>query len=71
MTTETSEQTQKYLGLTSPVSTSEPTEEDIRLTESLELALQPHGVFESDDESQKRFVVSSKRYRLLFHFYFS
>ena len=66
MTTETSEQTHKHLGLTSPVSTSEPTKEDSRLTESLELALQPHGVFESEDESQKRLVF--KRSNLNFDF---
>ncbi|CAD5112345.1 DgyrCDS1572 [Dimorphilus gyrociliatus] len=65
MTTETSEQTQKYLGLTSPVSTSEPTKEDSRLTESLELALHPHGVFESEDESQKRINVLDKINKLV------
>jgi len=44
------------LGLTAPLSLDGPTERDRKLTTALRAALEPHGVFESDAELNKRSV---------------
>ena len=55
-----STQQTKYCGVTAPLSVAEPTSIDLELTKKLEEAMKPHGVFESDEELAKRFVMLFK-----------
>lgn len=47
----------RFLGVTPPVSTNPPTPNDLKLTAQLEVFLRKTGVFESDDEQEKREAV--------------
>ena len=48
--------TQKYPGITSPISLVGPKQQDIDLTTKLEETMKPFGVFESEDELAKRLI---------------
>lgn len=43
-----------YPGVTSPISLAEPKQADLELSDKLEEALRPHGVFESEAEMAHR-----------------
>ena len=43
-----------HRGITSPISLSEPTQQDVELSKKLKTAMEPHGVFESAAELAKR-----------------
>jgi poly(A) polymerase len=45
--------TQQY-GITPPLSTKPPTERDLKLTDDLMDTLKKHGLFESEEEAQRR-----------------
>lgn len=49
-----------HLGMTAPISLSEPAEADVLRTEALVEAMQPHGVFESEEELNHRMEVLSR-----------
>ncbi|KND02181.1 polynucleotide adenylyltransferase PAP1 [Spizellomyces punctatus DAOM BR117] len=51
---------QKYLGMTPPISTAEPTQKEIQATEQLVTTLKELGLFESEEESRKRELVLGK-----------
>lgn len=48
---------QKTLGMTSAISLALPKPSDIQKTMELEVALRPHGVFESEQELNHRYVA--------------
>lgn len=50
----------KHYGITSPVSTTGPTDEDQTCTKELTETIEPFGVFESKDEVNKRMFVLGK-----------
>ena len=45
-----------HLGMTAPISLSQPTEADLQRTEDLVDAMRPHGVFESEEELNHRWA---------------
>lgn len=49
-----SQQKQKYLGVTPPISTASPTTKEVEITDKLVEVLKSHGLFESEEESKKR-----------------
>lgn len=49
--------TQQYLGMTAPISLSLPDTADIERTKALEKAMEPHGVFETEEELGHRMEV--------------
>ena len=50
----------KNLGMTAPISVAGPEPKDLELTQSLEEALRPYDVFESDEELTHRLSVLSQ-----------
>ena len=52
--TDTGGQSQKYPGITSPISLAEPKPHDLELSKKVEEAMRPYGTFESDQELAKR-----------------
>ncbi|XP_062574404.1 poly(A) polymerase type 3-like isoform X2 [Saccostrea cucullata] len=54
------EQTKSYPGITSPISLEGPKPLDLKLSEKLEEAMRPHGVFESEAEMSHRMEVLHK-----------
>lgn len=48
------EPAKNYLGITSPISLEGPKLVDLKLSEKLEEAMRPHGVFESEEEMSHR-----------------
>ena len=55
-----SEEQRTHLGMTAPISLSQPTEADVLRTEALVEAMRPHGVFESEEELNHRWVGRAK-----------
>lgn len=47
---------QKYPGITAPISLEGPKPVDLKMTKKLEETMKPFGVFESEDELNHRFV---------------
>ena len=56
-----SEEQRTHLGMTAPISLSQPTEADVLRTEALVEAMRPHGVFESEEELNHRWVGRAKK----------
>lgn len=54
-----SQEPQRQLGVTLPISTAPPTESELKLTEDLLQTLKDFGLFESEQEAQKRFVIAA------------
>jgi hypothetical protein len=52
-----------HLGMTAPISLTEPVQSDLDRTEELVKALEPHGVFESEEGLNHRMEVSTYIYR--------
>lgn len=50
------QQLQKHYGITSPISLAAPKEFDCMLTQKLIETLKPYGVFEEEEELQRRWV---------------
>lgn len=50
-----SSQPQKIYGMTPPISTAQPTVKEIQATERLVTTLKELGLFESEEESRKRY----------------
>ncbi|KAG7466207.1 hypothetical protein MATL_G00162350 [Megalops atlanticus] len=57
---QTSLQSSKHYGITSPISLALPKEADLALTQKLTEALKPYGVFEEELELQRRILVLGK-----------
>ncbi|KAJ8289021.1 hypothetical protein COCON_G00016800 [Conger conger] len=57
---QTSQQSPKHYGITSPISLALPKEVDLALTRKLTEALKPYGVFEEELELQRRILVLGK-----------
>ena len=55
-----SEEQRTHMGMTAPISLSQPTEADVLRTEALVEAMKPHGVFESEEELNHRWVLGTK-----------
>ena len=51
-----SEEQRTHMGMTAPISLSQPTEADVLRTEALVEAMKPHGVFESEEELNHRWA---------------
>ncbi len=49
-----SQEPQQYLGVTSPITLAYPTEHEKKLTADLLQTLKDYGLFESEQEAQKR-----------------
>lgn len=49
---------QMQLGITPPISTNGPTDNDRLLTDQLEKVLKDHGMFEPESEARKRYISS-------------
>ena len=47
---------QKYPGITSPISLAEPKPHDLELSKKVEEAMRPYGTFERDQELAKRYT---------------
>uniref|UniRef100_A0A5F8GFA7 polynucleotide adenylyltransferase n=1 Tax=Monodelphis domestica TaxID=13616 RepID=A0A5F8GFA7_MONDO len=63
VTTQGSQQTQlpqKHYGITSPISLAAPKETDCILTQKLIETLKPFGVFEEEEELQRRILILGK-----------
>ncbi|KAF7252082.1 Poly(A) polymerase alpha [Varanus komodoensis] len=63
VTTQGSQQTQqpqKHYGITSPISLAAPKESDCILTQKLIETLKPFGVFEEEEELQRRILILGK-----------
>ncbi|XP_036173507.1 poly(A) polymerase alpha isoform X13 [Myotis myotis] len=63
VTTQGSQQTQppqKHYGITSPISLAAPKETDCLLTQKLIETLKPYGVFEEEEELQRRILILGK-----------
>lgn len=63
VTTQGSQQTQppqKHYGITSPISLAAPKETDCVLTQKLIETLKPFGVFEEEEELQRRILILGK-----------
>ena len=50
----------QYLGMTAPISLASPDSADMERTKALEKALEPHGVFESEQELNHRMEVLAR-----------
>jgi poly(A) polymerase len=50
-------------GITPPISKSLPTEADLRQSKELEDTLRQYGMFESPEESEKRYAHNVPKYR--------
>ena len=48
------QQKQQQWGVTAPISVAQPTKEQLELTKDLLKTLHDHGLFESEQEAQKR-----------------
>ncbi|KAJ3091075.1 polynucleotide adenylyltransferase [Quaeritorhiza haematococci] len=59
---------QKFLGVTPPISTTPSTEKEVKLTEELVETLRNFGQYESEEEAQKREVVLGKLNQLFKEF---
>lgn len=55
--TDVGSSSQKYPGITSPISLAEPKPFDYELSKKVEEAMRPYGTFESDQELSKRYVL--------------
>jgi len=55
-----SQEPPRQLGVTLPISTAQPTESELKLTEDLLQTLKDFGLFESEQEAQKRFVIAAR-----------
>ncbi|KAG2201059.1 hypothetical protein INT47_010811 [Mucor saturninus] len=55
-----SQEAPRQFGVTPPISSAPPTEKELKLTESLVQTLKDFGLFESEQEAQKRVVVLGK-----------
>jgi poly(A) polymerase len=51
---------QQYLGMTAPISLASPDAADMERSRALEKALEPHGVFESEQELSHRMEVLAR-----------
>ena len=63
VTTQGSQQTrppQKHYGITSPISLAAPQETDCLLTQKLVQTLKPFGVFQEEEELQRRILILGK-----------
>lgn len=49
-----SQEPQQYLGVTAPISLTLPTEHELKLSDDLLQTLKDFGLFESEQEAQKR-----------------
>ncbi|KAI9263396.1 Poly(A) polymerase central domain-containing protein [Phascolomyces articulosus] len=58
----------KQWGVTAPISVAMPTDEQLELTKDLLKTLHDHGLFESEQEAQKRVVVLGKLNKLVKEF---
>lgn len=56
MSQEPAQQYQQTLGVTPPISTAMPTPNELKLTEDLLQTLKDYGLFESEQEAQKRYA---------------
>lgn len=56
-----SQEPPRQLGVTNPISTLPPTESELKLTEDLLQTLKDFGLFESEQEAQKRFVIKKTK----------
>lgn len=54
-------------GVTAPISTDPPTEHELKLTEDLLETLKSYGLFESEQEAQKRYDFIQSLTRLMFY----
>ncbi|XP_063997992.1 poly(A) polymerase alpha isoform X1 [Pogoniulus pusillus] len=54
------QQLQKHYGITSPISLAAPKESDCMLTQKLIETLKPYGVFEEEEELQRRILILGK-----------
>ncbi|KAF1801559.1 Poly(A) polymerase central domain-containing protein [Mucor lusitanicus] len=63
-----SQEPQRQLGVTLPISTAPPTESELKLTEDLLQTLKDFGLFESEQEAQKRIVVLGKLNKMVKEF---
>lgn len=59
-----SQEPPRQLGVMLPISTAQPTESELKLTEDLLQTLKDFGLFESEQEAQKRLVISAREQRL-------
>lgn len=50
-----SQEPQQHLGVTPPITLAFPTEHELKLTEDLLQTLKDYGLFESEQEAQKRY----------------
>ncbi|KAI8353332.1 Poly(A) polymerase central domain-containing protein [Blakeslea trispora] len=55
-----SQEIPRQVGVTPPISTNPPTEKELQLTEDLLQTLREYGLFENEQEAQKRVVVLGK-----------
>ncbi|KAL1932566.1 hypothetical protein VTP01DRAFT_8244 [Rhizomucor pusillus] len=62
------QQQQRQWGVTAPISVAMPTKEELEQTEKLLQILRSHGLFESEQEAQKRVVVLGKLNKLVKEF---
>ncbi|XP_057597547.1 poly(A) polymerase type 3-like [Hippopotamus amphibius kiboko] len=60
VTTQGSQPPQKHYGITSPISLAAPKETDCLLTQKLIETLKPFGVFEEEEELQRRILILGK-----------
>ncbi|KAL9539544.1 hypothetical protein MBANPS3_010198 [Mucor bainieri] len=63
-----SQEPPRQLGVTPPISTAPPTESELKLTEDLLQTLKDYGLFESEQEAQKRIVVLGKLNKMVKEF---
>ncbi|KAI9269736.1 Poly(A) polymerase central domain-containing protein [Helicostylum pulchrum] len=62
---------ERPLGVTAPISTAPPTEKETKLTEQLVATLKEYGLFESEQEAQKRVVVLGKLDKMVKEFVYT
>ncbi|KAI8976870.1 Poly(A) polymerase central domain-containing protein [Pilobolus umbonatus] len=63
-----SEEKTRVFGVTPPISTAYPTESELKLTQDLLETLKEYGLFESEQEAQKRVVVLGKLNKMVKEF---
>ncbi|CEP15749.1 hypothetical protein [Parasitella parasitica] len=63
-----SQEPPRQLGVTNPISTLPPTENELKLTDDLLQTLKDYGLFESEQEAQKRVVVLGKLNKMVKEF---
>ncbi|KAI9364170.1 Poly(A) polymerase central domain-containing protein [Pilaira anomala] len=61
----------RQLGVTPPISTTGPTEKELQLTKDLVKTLEDYGLFESEQEAQKRVVVLGKLDKMVKEFVYT